>query len=257
MTRIAIALVRPAKLDFDRLRSLAEQFHLDGEQIEAENAIAINGRSGAVVHGQPTNRMGGVTTAVDLTRGIATSEGEPLPVEAAASMTTEILERHGLGAAGLRSEFELDWRIDARTTEAVTFDGKERRRHPVKTDVRARVFLNEVPVSGPRTGASLTFTDSEVPLRMMVTSWASLERYGERELIEKDEVLAELQSAVKHRNGRTDGLEVRSANLAFWAAPYAGGADLLEPSWFVEVEHTDVDTDGQAPRQLLRLPATR
>lgn len=257
MARIAIARVRPAKLDIDRLARLAERFRIDGEPVESEEAIVISGRSGAVVHGQPANRMGGVTTAVDLTRGVATSEGEPLPVEKAVPLATEVMESHGLGAVGTRSELDLDWQIDARVTEAVTFDGKERRRHPIKTDVRARVVLNEVPVSGPRTGASLTFTDHEVPLRMMVTTWQDLEVYGERELVEREEALEELLSAARHRDGRSEAFEVLSATLAYWAGPYTGGADLLEPSWFVEVAHTGDGIGDQVPKQLLRLPATR
>ena len=56
-------------------------------------------------------------------------------------------------------------------TEGVRFDGKERVRFAVKADVRARVTLNGVTVSGPRAGLSASFTDGDAPLRLLAATW--------------------------------------------------------------------------------------
>ena len=45
--------------------------------------------------------------------------------------------------------------------------------------------------------------------------------------------------------------------LAYWAAPYEGGADLLEPSWFIELAHPSDEFGNDGPKQLVRVGATR
>lgn len=257
MPTVAIPRVRPAPLDLDTIASLARRFRVAGEHVEAEDAVVISSDAGVVVHGRAGNRMGGLTTAVDLTRGVASPGREPLPAPTADSLSTELLEAHGLGATRTRSELEITWRLASQITDAVVFDGEQRRRQPAVTEVRARVLVDGVPVSGPRAGAALTFLDGEAPLRMTVTTWTALEVHEESELLDRDEVVAELLVPARDRRRRAPGLEILSMDLAYWAGPYAGGADVLQPCWFVLVRVTGLDGEANPPRQLLRLPATR
>ncbi|NUU19390.1 hypothetical protein HP550_19250 [Cellulomonas humilata] len=263
MTTISVARVRPAALDDERLRALAEAFRVDGDVVRTEEAYAVVGKEATLVHGGPGNRLAGVTTLVDLARGVAATDpekdpAEPLPADKAVSVASELTERYGLGPAVARIDgVRLESSIDAIVTHAVRFDGKERTRFAVKTDVRARVTLDGIPVTGPRAGVNATFLDDDRPLRLMATTWDAVELYREAELVEEGEVLERVLEAARHRAGRTEKLSVVSSVLAYWAAPYEGGADLLEPSWFVELGHPSDEYGNDGPKQLVRVPATR
>ena len=260
---IVIPRVRPATFDSDRLQGLAERLRFSGELLEHEEAVAIASEKHTVVHGQPGTRMGGLTTALDHTRGIAPDagdgpEGTPRKVidaERAVSVAAELLDSLALGTVRTKSDLDLDWKIAGAVTEAVRFDGKDRVRFPVKTDVRARVTLDGIPVSGPRAGASAVFTDGDAPLRLLVATWDSVDRYDERRLVSADEAVGTLLAGRDKRGPRPSLVEVVSATLGYWAGEYAGGTDVLEPSWFVELAHAGDPKSGPGPRQLVRLPA--
>lgn len=74
------------------------------------------------------------------------------------------LDRHRLHpgsptGAGARLEME-PW---ARITEAVVFDGRERRRVKARTDAGVRLRLDGIPLSGPRTRIRAVFGTDETP----------------------------------------------------------------------------------------------
>jgi len=264
MTTISVARVRPAALDDDRLRALAETYRIDGDVVRTEEAFALVGTEATLVHGGPGNRLAGVTTLVDTVRGIAAADPEkdhpePLPAEKALGMTAELTERFGLGPAVARFDgVRLESSIDAAVVHAVRFDGKERTRFAVKTDVRGRVTLDGIPVTGPRAGVSATFLDDDRPLRLMATTWDAVELDHEAELVEEGEVIERVLEAARHRKERRGThLEVASSVLAYWAAPYGGGADLLEPSWFIELAHPADEYGNDGPKQMVRVSATR
>ncbi|ROS27935.1 hypothetical protein [Cellulomonas sp. PhB150] len=258
MTTMTVARVRPTTLDDERIHALAETISLRGEVLRTDEAVALVGPDGAVVHGQPGNRMGGLTNLVDNRRGIAdlppeTDQRRLIPAEKAAAIVAELTETLRLGpttAGGLK----LDVRVDARVTQGVTFDGKERRSFDAKTDVRTRVHLDGVPLSGPRAGVAATFLDDASPVLLAVTTWDAVEAFDEVEVLEKDEVVENLLAAAKGRR-RATPVEVVSASLAYWAGPYEGGADLLEPVWFVEVAHAPAKGEEAGPRQLVKVAA--
>lgn len=258
MTTMTVARVRPTTLDDDRIQALAETISLRGELLRTDEAIALVGPDGAVVHGQPGNRMGGLTNLVDNRRGIAdlppeTDQRRLIPAEKAAAVVAELTEKLRLGPA-VAGGVTLDVRVDARVTQGVTFDGKERRTFDAKTDVRTRVYLDGILLSGARAGVSATFLDDASPVHLAVTTWDAVEAFDEVEVLEKDEVLENLLTAAKGRR-KTTPFEVVSASLAYWAGPYEGGADLLEPVWFVEVAHTPSRGEETGPRQLVKVAA--
>ena len=264
MTTISVARVRPAALDDDRLRALAETFRLDGDVVRTEEAFALVGKEATLVHGGPGNRLAGVTTLVDTVRGVAAADPEkdhpePLPADKALGITAELTERFGLGPTVARFDgVRLESSIDATVVQAVRFDGKERTRFAVKTDVRSKVTLDGIPVTGPRAGVSATFLDDDRPLRLIATTWDAVELDHEAELVEEGEALERVLEAARHRKERrgTD-LTVVSSVLAYWAAPYEGGADLLTPSWFIELAHPADEHGNDGPKQLVRVAATR
>ena len=73
----------------------------------------------------------------------------------------------------------------------------------------------------------------------MATTWDAVELDHEAELVEEGEALERVLEAARHREGAAGAptLKVVSSVLAYWAAPYEGGADLLAPSWFIELAH--------------------
>ena len=88
-----------------------------------------------------------------------------------------------------------------------------------------------------------------------MATWDSVDQYDERRLVGADEAVGTLLAGRDKRGPRSGPVEVVSATLGYWAGEYAGGADVLEPSWFVEVAHTEMRKSGAGPRQLVRLPA--
>ena len=263
MTAVSIARVRPGALDDDRVRGLAEALRIGGEVVRTEEALAVVGKEGTLVHGGPGNRMAGVTTVVDSGRGVAATDPEgpqpePFPAEKAAGVISDLAERYRLGPAFAEVRgLELESRLDATVVAAVRYDGKERTRFPIKTDVRSRVTLDGIPVTGPRAGLSATFLDDERPLRLMIATWDSIEVDHQAELVEEGEVIERLLAGARHRRGSGGELNVVTTTLAYWAAPYEGGADLLEPSWFVELASPADKHGNDGPKQLVRVPATR
>jgi hypothetical protein len=259
MTTMTVARVRPTTLDDDRITALAETISLRGELLRTDEAIALVGPDGAVVHGQPGNRMGGLTNLVDHRRGIAdlppeTDQRRLIPAEKAAAIVAELTERLRLGPTVADGGAKLDVRVDARVTQGVRFDGKERYAFDAKTDVRTRVLLDGVPLSGPRAGVSATFLEDASPVLLAVTTWDAVEAFDEVEVLEKDEVVENLLAAAKGRR-RATPVEIVSASLAYWAGPYEGGADVLEPVWFVEVAHAPAKGEEAGPHQLVKIAA--
>ena len=215
------------------------------------------------MHGQPTNRLAGLTTAIDATRGIAPdidAEGnhkrEVLDPDHATEVVEELVDRAGLATARTTTDLELDVRTDARVTEGVRFDGKERMRFAVKTDSSPRHDQRAPRQRSP--SRPVGHVHRRRPTDPAVRGELGCARLVRRvTLIDKDEAIVDLVSTRPERYDKRSPIEVISATLGYWAGEYAGGADLLEPSWFVEIEHRLDAKGGIPPRKLVRLPATR
>ena len=151
-------------------------------------------------------------------------------------------------------------RLAAKVTEAVMETGEkgEAERVPMRVDVSSDVQLDGLPVVGPRAKVRAAFGDGRVPQFMHVGLWESVDVYKTGELIPKDRLHKIIDDSARRRERKID-LRVRDINLAYWAREYRGGADILEPYYFVEIEHLGADEQqeegGSGPRQVLQFLA--
>jgi hypothetical protein len=143
-------------------------------------------------------------------------------------------------------------------TNGVVFDGRERREVPVKADLVSRITVNDVPVTGPRAKVRMTFKTGAQPILLHRGLWERLEFAGELRVADEERVHAGVLDRLGDRRGGSPRSRILRTRLAYHAAEYTGGPDLLAPSYFVEVEHRAPGGDGQQrqqPRQVIRVPA--
>jgi hypothetical protein len=267
MTQIPLFKIRSPQMDREKFAEMARFLEIDGKFLATDEALVVANRERALAFAQPCGKFAGLLFFTDQSRGIAEPIEKPVDTRDAEGFANEFLKRFDL-LPKMRDDdrIKFSFEIGAHTTEAVTFDGKERQRTPLKTEISSRIHLNEVPVVGPRAKARMVFKDNARPIFVHFGMWESVEIYEERRLISKDEAVALTRGELtNHRpNGKEapvpPDFEIVDVKLAYFATEYTGGPDLLAPFYFVEVEYEhqyDEQKGGQGPRQLLPLPAYR
>ena len=150
-------------------------------------------------------------------------------------------------------------KLEAKITEAMMETGKkeEIKRVPMRVDVYSDIRLDDLPVLGPRAKVRAAF-DSATPQFLHIGLWETVDVYKTGELIPKDHLLKIIDEKARSREGKIE-LRVKDIKLAFWAREYHGGADILEPYYFVEIEHQGSDKqkgeESSGPRQVLKFLA--
>jgi hypothetical protein len=243
------------------MEEIARHLKIEGKPVETEEARVHHDGPRTLAYAQPCARFAGLLFYADQSVAWGEASGKVIAAERAQAWSEKLLERFGLRPAapkGSRFEFALE----ARETDAVVFDGKERRRVKAKTDVLARIALDGVPVVGPRAKARLVFKDVDRPVMMHLGLWESLGIHEERELVREHDVAMTVRERIADRN-RCDDKAYRLCDirLVYMAGEFAGAPDLLAPEYHVEVEVRDTRHGGEnapiPPRQVVRLPAYR
>ena len=130
-----------------------------------------------------------------------------------------------------------------------------------RTDAGVRLRLNGLPVSGPRTRIRAVFGNDELPLMVHVAVWERLELHLEAELVRRHDVVSALERSIRGRTECNLAVRIKDIRLVYAASEeFQGRPDLLAPYYFVEGKspHRWSKGDpGQAPRQLLKIPAWR
>jgi hypothetical protein len=242
---------------------LAERLELKGELVRTDEALFVRGDHSALAYGQPCARFAGLLFYADQSAawgGVSERLVEP---ERARAWTHEALEAAALLPKGSDDDrVRLKLELDAFETEAVVFDGKERRRVKAKTDVVSRIELNGIPVVGPRGKVRLVFKHAEPPVMLQAGLWERLAVYEERERVREHDAVRTVHDRLAVRGDcGTRAYDIRDVRLVYLADEYRGGPDLLAPEYLVEVEMRDPRPAGrqpaQGPRRVLRVPAYR
>jgi hypothetical protein len=262
MTRSIVLYRRHTKrLDARRFAPLAERLGLDAKLERSDDALIAHDGTHALAYAQPCAPFAGLLFYADQTVAWAEPAKRVLPAARARKWAESFLGDAEL-LPGEVEGGELDFELAAAETEAVVFDGKERRRESVKTDIVSRIQLNGIEVTGPRAKVRMIFKTDERPVLIHAGLWEKLSRYDERELVSEHEVAG----AIRERLGDRKDCSSRPSTLVnlrllYWADEFKGGPDLLAPWYFAEIEHSDPSYAGkepiQGPRQLLRIPAFR
>lgn len=246
----------------DAMGRIAHALELAGDPRESPEGIAVAGDRGVLAYAAPCTRLGGVLFYADPTASLAEPAERPVEPEAAKRWAEAFLERNELLPKRSDEGPHVEVEIEAATTEAIVFDGKERRRVPAKTDVTSRITIDGVPAVGPRAKVRMVFRDEARPVFIHRGLWDSLEKYEDRELIREHDAVATVGDLLRTRKDCRDvSHSVGDVRLAYFAREFAGAPDLLAPYYFVDVEFRNVDAKAagevQGPRQTIWFPAYR
>jgi hypothetical protein len=145
--------------------------------------------------------------------------------------------------------------------EAVTFDGKERQRSMVKTEIGSKIFLNDFPVTGARAKVRMTFKGQEIPIMIHCGFWEDIEVFEERDFIREHDIVKVVKEKLAERRNVKSFNKIVELNLAYFAHEFEGEPDLLAPYYFIEIEFEDRNAMeagiSQGPRRVFWLPAYR
>jgi hypothetical protein len=259
----SVALYRrhTKRLDEGRFEALVKRLHKRPNVQQSDDGILAQGEDWALVYGQPCTRMAGVLFYANQSVAAAEPVERTLPAERGQRWAESFLQDNEL-LPGDTEGGELEFTLDARETEAIVYDGRERTRRSVSTDVVSLIRLDGIPVDGPRAKVRVVFKTDDNPVMMHMGLWERLSRHEDRELISRHEVAAAIRDRLasrKHCGSRDASL--RDLHLTYWADEFSGGPDLLTPWYFAEIELVDPRYTGrepiQGPRQVLRVPAYR
>lgn len=262
MSGIPIFKMKARQLSRNLMSEMAQYLRVKAKAMASDEGIAFSDGKRSLAYGQPCARMAGVLLFTDQNRGMAEPIKRVVPVASAKRWTDGFLKKFKLYPSPLKEEkVILDFSTEAVHTDAILFDGKERRKQRVKTDVSSRILINDIPVTGPRAKVRMVFKDVERPIFIYCALWADLEIFEERELVSQHDVFLTVKEKLADRQCRTPRYTVGDVRLAYFAPKFKGGPDLLEPYYFVEIEYADPKNQKgveiQGPRQVFWIPASK
>lgn len=258
MSNVNIFRYRPQYMKADLFRTIAQDLRLDGEFSQGDEGMIFHNKRQILTWSQPNAKFGGVLFYVDRDRSLVEPAKKLPGVDSIKEYMNGLLERWCLMPT--RGRHDVSVKLEARVTEAMMDAGEkdEVARVPMRVDVSSRIQLDGLPVMGPRAKVRAAFGDGETPQFLHVGLWETVDVYRTGELISEDRLSKIIDDRVKRRK-RKIKLRVRDITLAYWAREYRGGADVLEPYYFVEIEHLEPDQrkdeEGSGPRQVLQFLA--
>jgi hypothetical protein len=272
MSTIWLFQMKTERMLADRFTVIAKHLRFRGKFVETEQALLVHDgkQKQALAYAQPCSKFAGLLFFTDQSRSLAEfplkadGSGEsvvtPLKVEHAQRLADEFLQ--GLDLLPRKSDDErvrLDLGTYSYQTDAIVFDGKERKPYPIKTEIASKITLNDIPVVGPRAKVRMVFLDQDKPVFVHRALWQSLEPFDERKLVDAGEIERAVTERLTDRR-RAVPYKMSDIRLVYFAQEYSGGPDLLAPFYFVEVEFEPREgekAETQGIKQVLRLPAYR
>lgn len=247
----------------DRFNKLAGNMGLKGKLVQTDDALFLRDNTRAMAYAQPCAKVAGMLFFIDQSIAWGECTEKLLSDARARDWARNLVEKFELLPKGSDDKnIRLEFALESLQTEAVVFDGKERRRMKAKTDVVSKITLNGIPVVGPRGKVRMIFKSDDRPVMMHVALWESLTVYEERELVREHDAVRTVHERLAQRGEcRSKPYDVREVRLVYFADEYRGGPDVLGPEYLIEVEFRDPRYAGkqpiQGPRQVMRLPAFR
>lgn len=262
MTKIYLYRVKAAAMKKEKFTAMAKELGIKSRFVETEDALAIHDSARALAYAQPTAKFAGLLFYSDQSQGIAHEIKKPIDQKSAKQWSDTFMERFDLLPKKMEDEritLRFETLIDQ--TEAVVFDGKERTKKKIKTEVRSQITLNDIPVEGPRSKVRMIFKEQEKPVMIHLGMWEKIEIYEERELIREHDVYTIVKEKLAQRQKSEINYDIVDIKLAYYADEFKGGPDLLVPYYFVEIEYEDKKARErgitQGARQIFPVPAYR
>jgi hypothetical protein len=263
MASITLYRMRPARLNSEALTKISRHLGIRGIAQEVDEGIAMSNEKQALVYSQPCSRLGGVLFYIDQTQSLAEPIKKPLEEEKAKEWADEFLKKFSLLPKPHEVE-RIQLKLDTVSyrTDGIVFDGKERKRVPIKTEIASNISLNSIQVVGPRAKIRMVFKEKERPVLIHLGLWESLEVYEEHELVREHDAVDTVREKLARRSRCGEAFyDITEVKLAYFAREFKGGPDLLAPYFFVEVEHRDeklkAPPNAQQPKHVIWFPAYR
>lgn len=246
----------------EKFAEIAKEMGVENRTVGTEDALAVHDGKRALVYAQPGARFGGLLFYTDQTKNQAEDVKILLDEKNAKRWTDGFLKRFDLLPREVKDDrIKVSFETSSYTTEAVVFDGKERKRKKVKTETGSKIHLNDILVDGPRSSIRMVFKDRETPIMIHCGIWKSIEVYEERELIREHDVFTVVREKLAQRQKGEINYDISNIRLAYYAGEYSGGPDLLIPYYFVDIEYEDRKARevgiAEGIKQILSVPAYR
>ena len=262
MKKIFLYRLKQEKMKSEKFSDIAQDFRIKNKLVKTDEAIAVQDGIRALVYAQPGAKFAGLLFYTDQSKGTAEDVKKLIDKKSAKHWADSFLERFDLLPQKIKDErIKMHFEIISDQTEAVVFDGKERRKKKIKTEISSKITLNDIPVEGPRSKVRMIFKDQEEPIMMHIGMWENIEVFEERELIREHDVYTIVKEKLAQRQKGGRNYDIVDIRLAYYADEFRGGPDLLVPYYFVEVEYEDKKarelgiTEGI--RQIFPIPAYR
>jgi hypothetical protein len=262
MAKIFLFRLKQEKMTREKFTEIAQDLGMKVEPVETEEAIAAHDSTSALAYAQPGAKFAGLLFYTDQSTGVAEDVKKLLDEKSAKRWADSFLERFNLNSRKIEDErIKLLFETSSYQTQAITFDGKERSKTNIKTEISSKTTLNDIPVEGPRSKVRMIFKDQEKPIMMHLGLWENIEVFEERELIREHDVYTVVKEKLINRHKGGKNFDIIDIILAYYADEFRGGPDILAPYYFVEVEYEDKKAREQGisdgPRQIFTVPAYR
>ena len=265
MNGINIYRLRTQEIDASRFSGIVDHLDIKAETHATDLALAAHDEHRALAYAQPGGKMAGVLLYIDNALGAGEISRRVLGETTAKRIAEGFLEEFDLlprvRAHENKARVALSLELETNQPMGIVFDGRERRAVKSGTRVTSRFSLDGVAVVGPRAKIRLEFKAQERPRSVHVSAWEDLELYETAELVREHDVMNVLRERLARRHDDRAYYDVRDVKLAYFAAEYEGGPDLLRPFYFIEVEFSprrhEHHEGVQGIRQLIQVPAYR
>jgi hypothetical protein len=251
------------RINAEKFSKLASHLGVKGKPLQTDEAVLLKDDLRTLAYAGPCAKFAGLLFYADQTTAWGECTEKLVPDKRARDWAMNLLEKFDLlPQESTDDKIRVDFELTSSQTEAVVFDGKQRRRMKAKTDVASSISVNGIPVVGARGKVRMIFKAQERPSMIHVGLWEALSVHEERELVREHDVVRAVRDRLDQRTKCQDkAYDVRDVRLVYFADEYGGGPDLLAPSYFIELEFRDPRYSGklpiQGPRQVVRVPAYR
>ncbi|MBN2686615.1 MAG: hypothetical protein JXR85_00420 [Deltaproteobacteria bacterium] len=262
MATIFLYRQKNERMKAGKFAEIAKDMGIENRPVETAEALAVHDGKRALAYAQPGARFGGLLFYSDQTKNQAEDVKKLLDEKSAKRWTDGFLKRFDLSPREVKDDrIKVNVETLSYVTEAVVFDGKERKRKKIKTETGSKILLNDILVDGPRSSIRMVFKDRETPIMMHCGIWENIEVYEERELIREHDVFTVIKEKLAQRQKGEINYDISDIRLAYYAGEYSGGPDLLIPYYFVDIEYEDKKARemgiAEGIKQIVSVPAYR
>ncbi len=262
MSEVFIYKTKSQQLKPEQFTKIARNLGIRKKLVQTDEALAVHDSDCALVYGQPGSKFGGVLFFTDQSKSMGEMTEKLPDSKKVKRWADEFLNEFKLIPEKSKDRtIRFNLSTMGTQTHAITFDGKERKKKKIKTEIKSKITLNDVAVVGPRAKVRMVFNDPKRPLMIHCGLWKHIEVFEKRELVREHDIIKVIKEKLARREERKVCYDVVDIKLAYFAREFEGGPDLLAPYYFIEIEFEDEKGResgiSQGPKQIFWLPAYR